>query len=146
MISILKIKVLMDFLFSRKCWDCEIELDILEMPVQIHSRIATWISNFLEYRIFKKIELHRWIRMDFPRISFIILYNLFSKLQCIVICLSRQGAATNLRLVSVSATRIIECICFVSFCIVSVHTAWLNLNWLKIATKRFRLHLIRKID
>jgi len=36
----------------------------------------------LEYRIFKKVEIRRWIRMDFPRISFIILYNLFSILQC----------------------------------------------------------------
>jgi hypothetical protein len=63
----------MDFLFSRKCSDCEIELDILEMPIQIHSRIETCISNFLEYPIFKKIEISRQIRIGFSRITFFIL-------------------------------------------------------------------------
>jgi len=38
----------------------------------------------LEYCIFKKVEIRRWICMDFPRISFIILYKLFSTLQWIV--------------------------------------------------------------
>jgi len=47
---------------------------------QLENRIS--YSYLLEYRIFKKVEIRRRIHMDFPRISFIILYKLFSSLQC----------------------------------------------------------------
>jgi len=40
-------------------------------------------SYFLEYPIFKKVEICRRIHMDFPRISFILLYKSVSSSQCL---------------------------------------------------------------
>lgn len=39
-------------------------------------------SSHFEYRIFKKVEIPRWIHMGIPRISLYFFYNLFSTLQC----------------------------------------------------------------
>jgi hypothetical protein len=60
---------MMNFLFSRKCADCEMHFDNLEMSIQIHYLIETSIPKFLEQHIFEKTG----IPIGISRISFFIL-------------------------------------------------------------------------